>query len=137
MRITLILPALLTTMILLSCQTGLRKAGRQNKGLGTVRKSTPCDQSLKVLVDNSTFNSPFKSNITPRIEQAEDDQLRIQLTTKGENNSEHTIGWLTIDLRKQYMCDITNDIEEPVALKFNKQDWDRFKACYVQGNHPR
>jgi hypothetical protein len=133
MRIKYVLPAVLTIAVLLSCQTGLRKAGRQAQESESASKKTPCDQSLKVLVDNSTFNSPFKSNITPQVEQAEDDQLKIQLTTKGENNIDQTIGWLTIDLRKQYMCDITNDIEGPVALKFNKRDWDRFKACYAQG----
>ena len=66
------------------------------------------------------------------IDSEENEKVTIKLFVKslGGENAENTIGWIIIDLRKKELLDITNDINDPISLKYNNSDWDKFIKCY-------
>ena len=91
-----------------------------------------CNITLKSLINNSNIKTSFKERMFSSIDNEENEKLTIKLFVKslGGENNENTIGWIIIDLAKKELLDITNDIDEPVILKYKNTDWDNFIKCY-------
>lgn len=93
-----------------------------------------CDESLTALIKNSGFKSPFKDDITAAIESRDGNTLKIQLTVKSDGgaNPENTVGWLLINTDSKKIMDITNDIQNPVNITYDLQQWNIFINCNKQ-----
>jgi len=93
-----------------------------------------CDESLTTLIRNSNFKSPFKDDITAAVESVKGNTLKVQLIVKsdGGTNTENTVGWLLIDKVSKKIMDITNDMENPVNVTYDSQQWNTFINCNNQ-----
>ncbi|OWP82872.1 hypothetical protein BWK59_13575 [Flavobacterium davisii] len=120
---------LVIILFLLSCRNEVKK---ESTGIKQgFEKGINCDNILVTLIKNSSISNPFKSKIKAEIDKNEDNKITVRLFVESESgvNKENSIGWLIIDVAKRKLFDITNDIENPVELKFNPSDFDFFLKC--------
>ncbi|AND63911.1 hypothetical protein AX766_05500 [Flavobacterium covae] len=114
---------------LFSCKNETKKESKNLEQ--SIEKNLNCDNILVSLIKNSSISNPFKSKIKAEIDKKEDNKITVRLFVESESgtNIENSIGWLIIDVAKRKLFDITNDIENPVELKFNPSDFDFFLKC--------
>ena len=91
-----------------------------------------CEDLLDRLIKNSNFKSSFKDQLHAEIENRDGDQIKVSLHVIPSNSQplDHIVGWIIIDLNGKKLLDITNDIQEPIELRYRAEDWSQLLICY-------
>ncbi len=97
------------------------------------RISCNCDSLLYKLLTSTNFNSHHNISGVPNynIEDSSSSFYRIrvsELLSSGVTKIK-TLGWIDIYVETGILYDITNDIERPIKLTFNKDIFVQYKSC--------
>ncbi|WPQ61467.1 hypothetical protein SIO70_24205 [Chitinophaga sancti] len=86
-----------------------------------------CNQLLNRLFQTSSFESAFeKSNLVVSVDEVADSIVAIKVESKQGQNL--TVGWMSLDLRRKELTDITKDPDAPVILRYDKKMLDSLLA---------
>lgn len=81
--------------------------------------SLPCDSLLRVIFRSSNYESVFV-NVDIRIDEIFDNGLILKVVSV-EDDNDMAIGWLMFSMENETLEDITSDPENPIPLKFDKE----------------
>jgi hypothetical protein len=87
-----------------------------------------CLKIITDLIKKSNIENPFKNNLKIEIEEKNSINMKLRLFDANEK-SEITIGWVTFDAENMRLLDITNDIQNPIILKFDNKLWNKIIEC--------
>lgn len=116
--------------------TQVKDSDSESKKVRDAPVTDLCNESLKTLVTNSSFKSPFK-DLRVAIENQEEHTIKVRLYVRSGDgqNTENVVGWLLVDLNKRTIKDITNDQENPANITYLSKDWDNLINCNKRGKH--
>ena len=88
-----------------------------------------CGKMILEIVQSSNLDLSAYSDYFVRIERIEDNSIIIQVyfendiseTNDTKQIIESTIAWLSLDVNKKELYNITFDLENPITLSFNKE----------------
>lgn len=88
-----------------------------------------CGKMILEIVQSSNLDLSAYSDYFVRIERIEDNSIIIQVyfendiseTNDTKQIIESTIAWLSLDINKKELYNITFDLENPITLSFNKE----------------
>jgi hypothetical protein len=81
--------------------------------------SLSCDSLLRVIFRSSNYESVFE-NLDVRIDEIFDNGLILKIVSV-EDDNDMAIGWLMFSMENETLEDITSDAENPIPLKFDKE----------------
>lgn len=140
----LFLIVLITTMLFTSCKkhenTKLVKPQIDTltaigvlKNNDLKKEDNDCFNLLKKIISTSSIQNQFIDNFNLYIEKKDDSKLTIKLFDKSDSQ-ENAIGWIVFDASGKKLLDVTNDIDNPINLKFNISLWNKLIDCYYHSN---
>lgn len=88
-----------------------------------------CNKTLLNFIKSSSLKNPFKENLTFEIEDKNDFSIKMILY-----DGSNVVGTLFLDAQSFKLLDLTNDIENPEALKFDEKKWNSIIDCYFKSN---
>lgn len=102
-----------------------------------------CFKKLEKLLGTSDFGVALKKKLETDefddyddfviyIESATKERISVEVLSKTNKGRGLTLAWLKIDLNNNEVTDITNDPENPIAVKCNKVLLDEFKKDCLQ-----
>lgn len=97
------------------------------------KEDNNCFILLKNIISTSSIQNSFIDNFNLSIEKKDDSKLIIKLFNKSDSQ-ENAIGWIVFDASGKKLLDITNDIDDPVNLKFDITLWNKLIDCYYDSN---
>lgn len=92
-----------------------------------------CKKLLRQLIASSSIQNPFIKNIDINIDKIEKNRMTIMLYDSSDT-SQNTIGSIIIDGGNKKILDVTNDIENPIVLKYNSNIWNKVIDCYFNSD---
>lgn len=107
-----------------------KSAGLNNKDSLSYSEKIPlstegCEALLDRLIHTSSYDPNLDLHTTDKwaaiVNEVADSIITIEIRYGAVSDSNHfTMGWVRLNIKDLTLLDITNDIEHPVRLKYNK-----------------
>lgn len=92
-----------------------------------------CIVLLKTLISKSSIKNSFVKNFNISIDDDKNIKMTIKLFNESDS-SDNAVGWIIFDAPNKRLLDITNDIENPVKLKFDSIVWNKIIDCHFKSD---
>ncbi|MPR00764.1 hypothetical protein F0169_00975 [Pseudomonas sp. MAFF 212408] len=119
----------------LSIVTGSALAGENVKTVDVRSFSEGCYGYLTELVRSSNF--PFRYTTRDKVNLLidNDDGERVFAQLNYETSGEGIVGWVTYYINDQLLVNSSADLEEPVALSYDKEYAEQYEDCASKHGH--